>query len=208
MNKIKILLFFCLILYSIALLTIEFLTSQDFVRNFFTDIEGPVPFYAINTSLSSLLFILTGILFFISHQLIDKTSKNKKELWFYVTQILIFLYLGLDDRFMFHEKMNYYIGIDGDIVLGLLVLIESFVLVYLGNIPERNVNTKISLLLAGIFTFLMLLFDHLIPQKMVLRLSIEDLAKTWSCFFLLIFSWNILSNNIKQIKEIRSEKVT
>ena len=208
MNKTKTILIIFLILYSITLLTIEFLTSQDFVRNFLTDIEGPVPFYAINTSLSSLLFILTGVLFFISYQLIDKTPNNTRELRFYLAQIFIFLYLGLDDRFMFHEKMKHHIGIDGDIVLGLLVVIEFFIIVYLGNISERDVSTKISLLLAGIFTFIMLLFDHIVPQKMVLRLSIEDLSKTWSAFFLLMFSWNIVSNNIKLIKKIRSDEVT
>lgn len=206
MNKTKAIFTIVLFLYSISILSIEFFTSQDFVRNFLTDINGPVPFYAVNTSLSSLLFVITGVIFLVSYQLIEKTSENKKEIWFYVSQILIFIYLGIDDRFMIHERTKHNLGIDGDIVLGLLVVIECLILFYLGNIHRRDVNTKISLLLAGCFTLIMLIFDHLIPEKMLFRLSIEDLSKTWSGFFLLMFSWNILSNNIKRIKEIRSEK--
>ncbi len=206
MIKTKTILTILLLLYSIVILSIEFFISQDFVRNFLTDINGPVPFYAINTSLSSLLFVMTGVIFLVSYQLIEKTSNNKKEIWFYISQILIFIYLGIDDRFMIHERTKHNIGIDGDFIIAFFAATELLILIFLGNIRKRDLNTKISLLLAGCFTFIMLIFDNLIPEEMLFRLSIEDLSKTWAGFFLLLFSWNILSNNITKIRGISSLK--
>ena len=54
-----------LIAYSLALVGIEWCTSQDYVRNFVCDIDGPVPFYAVNTTLSVFLLWATALLFAI-----------------------------------------------------------------------------------------------------------------------------------------------
>lgn len=204
--KTKAILTILLLIYTIVILSIEFFTSQDFVRNFLTDINGPVPFYAVNTSLSTLLFVMTGVLFLVSYQVIEKSPHNKKEIWFYISQVFIFIYLGMDDRFMIHERTKHNVGIDGDFIIGFFALAELLVLIYLGKIHKKDLNTKISLLLAGCFTFIMLIFDNLVPEEMLFRLSIEDLSKTWAGFFLLLFSWNFLSNNITKIRGISSFK--
>ncbi|EDN67522.1 membrane protein [Beggiatoa sp. PS] len=49
--------------YSIGLLLIEWQTSQLYVRQFVTDIQGDVFFYAINTTVSVFLLWATALLF-------------------------------------------------------------------------------------------------------------------------------------------------
>jgi hypothetical protein len=47
------------------------------------------------------------------------------------------------------------------------------------------------------------LIDLIVPENMLLRLSLEDLSKTWSAFFVARFAWLILSENINKISEYR-----
>lgn len=55
--------YFLLILYFAILIFLEITISQEFVRNFFADIEGSVHFYAINNSLSVYLLLSTALMF-------------------------------------------------------------------------------------------------------------------------------------------------
>jgi hypothetical protein len=64
-------------IYSIVLIVIEILVSQEFVRNFFTDITGPVPFYAINTSLSVFLLLATVLTFAVCLICIEGDEQSK-----------------------------------------------------------------------------------------------------------------------------------
>jgi len=194
-----------LLLYSTIILYIEYSTSQKFVRYFLTDIEGPVPFYAINTTLSYTLFIISSVLFLISTYLVklNKEIENRSEIYFYISQVLIFLYLGMDDRFYFHERLYHHIGIPGDGIIILIGIIELIILFTIGRITERNSSIKNSFYLMCLFAFFMILIDLIVPENMLLRLSLEDLSKTWSAFFVVRFAWLILSENINKISEYR-----
>jgi hypothetical protein len=191
---------FLLAIYTAAIMIIELQTSQQFVRHFLTDIEGPVPFYAINTSLSVMLLFFTSLVFAVNILCMQSIRQNKLRFYFYVSQVIIFAYLGLDDRFMFHEKMKSNTGIEGDIVIILAAMVELFLLFKLGNIKNMNYRTKLYLILGAAFFGLMVMFDTLFPSEMVLRLSLEDLSKSWSAFFLFLFSWEILKENITSLK--------
>ena len=63
MKNLIWLLFASLGLYSVALIGIELCTSQDYVRHYVSDVEGPVRFYAVNTTLSVFLLWATALLF-------------------------------------------------------------------------------------------------------------------------------------------------
>jgi len=50
-----------------------------------------------------------------------------------------------------------------------------------------------SLLSASAFFVVMILFDGFFPHDMFLRLSVEDLAKTWSGLGFLVYGWAVLN---------------
>ena len=65
MKSLKLYLLTLLVAYTGALLSIEYRFGQDYVRNYFTDIKGPVRFYAVNTTLSAFLLWAIALLFFL-----------------------------------------------------------------------------------------------------------------------------------------------
>jgi len=134
---------------------------------------------------------------------LNKEIENHSEIYFYISQVLIFLYLGMDDRFYFHERLYHHIGIPGDGIIILIGIIELIILFTIGRITERNSSIKNSFYLMCLFAFFMILIDLIVPENMLLRLSLEDLSKTWSAFFVARFAWLILSENINKISEYR-----
>ena len=197
MTNTRILLFAVLTLYSSVLLFIEAKTSQDFVRNFFTDIEGPIPFYAINTSLSVFLFWATAVVFAVCLLCID-TTKMKREKLFYISQIFMFFWLGFDDRFMVHEYLSQWTR-ESYIMLG-LGIVEAYFLIALGQLRQQPRSVLFYLIAGAFWTGSMTLADHLFPSKMLFRLSIEDLSKSWGAFCLFFFGWEILRYRIQALK--------
>lgn len=197
MMNFRIFLFAALTFYSITLLFIEVKTSQDYVRNFFTDIQGPVPFYAINTSLSVFLLWAAALVFAVCLLCVDPL-KARKERLFYISQIFLFFWLGFDDRFMVHEYLSQWVR-EVYIMSGLGIL-EVYFLFTLGQLSQQP-RPVIFYLFAGAFwTGIMTLADHLFPSGMLFRLSAEDLSKSWGAFCLFLFAWEILRHKIQQLK--------
>jgi hypothetical protein len=189
-----------LILYSVVLLAVEIVTSQDFVRNYFTDIDGPVPFYAVNTSISVFLLWATAVLFAVCFVCVNGKENSRRLQWFFLSQVFVFAFLGLDDRFKFHEAIAWRIGIGDHFVLLAVGACEVGLLAILGG-RAIFVGRALSSLIAAIIMFMvMLLFDAVVSHDALLRLSIEDLAKTWAnlCFF--AFAWQLLVDRIDELK--------
>jgi hypothetical protein len=197
MSNFRSFFFIALLVYSITLLYIEKHTSQDFVRNFLTDIEGPVFFYAINTSLS-VFFLWSTALIFVVCLLCIEPLKAQQEQWFYFSQIGLFGWLGCDDRFLIHEHLSPWIS-EVYIMLG-LALLEVYFLITLGRLSKQPPSAVFYLYLGAIFTGIMMVIDTFIPSQMVLRLSAEDLSKLWGTVFLFLFAWEILKYKIQQLK--------
>ena len=199
MNISRILLFLLIAVYSIALLVIEWQTSQDVVRQFVTDIEGDVPFYAINTTLSVFLLWATALIFGVCLLCIDKV-KQQRDYLFYLSQVIMFAYLGFDDRFLIHETVGLWLGRnDAYLVLG-LGLVEVGLLVWLGNLRQKPPAARYFLYAAAIFFAIMVVIDAKFPPQMVLRLSFEELTKLWAGICLTLFAWEILLQHIYQLK--------
>jgi hypothetical protein len=185
-----------LIAYSIILMFVEVKTSQDFVRNFFTDVQGDIPFYAVNTTLTVFLIWSTSLMFQVNLALLSVKKINTNQVLFYRSQACFFCYLGFDERFLIHERIGYLLGInDALVILGLGIIELAFIAGW-GNYQKWSTTTRFYLLKAAICFSVMVLMDGIFPQEMVLRLSIEDLAKTWANVFLFLFSWSIFNDNI------------
>ncbi|MFM2312513.1 MAG: hypothetical protein RLZZ04_1789 [Cyanobacteriota bacterium] len=189
-----------LITYSIVLMFVEIKTSQDFVRNFFADIQGDVPFYAVNTTLTVFLLWATSLMFQVNLALSPIEKINASQVNFYRSQACFFCYLGFDERFLIHEKIGYVLGINDALIILGLGIIELVFIASWGNYQKWSNTTRSDLLRAAICFSLMVVMDGAFPQDMVLRLSLEDLAKTWANVFLFLFSWNIFSDRIAAFK--------
>jgi len=196
-----------LTIYSVALLYAELKFSQDYVRNYFTDITGPVRFYAVNTTLTTFLLWAIALIFYISMICVDEVDSKKKTLIFYTSQIFLFLYLGLDERFGIHEGLGVITGIeDGFIVLG-FGLLEIGLLGCLGDLGKRPRRVKLYLYVAAALFAIMVLIDVFLPPRTILRLSIEDLSKTWAGVFLFMFALEICYGHIFHLKESAQVRV-
>jgi len=188
-----------LIAYSVVLLGIEWTTSQDYVRHFFTDVTGPVPFYAVNTTLSvSLLWgaaLLFGVSAFCSNERKAFAARN-----FFLSQMAIFFWLGFDDRFQFHEKASALLKIRDEWILlavaGVeLALLLKYSRIYLSRTAIRHFISA-SILFVG-----MIIIDGLFPHDLVLRLSSEDILKTWACFQFALAAWSSVQFQIRSLRD-------
>jgi hypothetical protein len=202
MTPFRIILFSLLILYSLALLYVEWRFGQPVVRHFFTDIDGihksvipHFPFYGINTTLSAFTLWATALLFAIGLLIIDPIQKLQE--WrFFISQIVMFTYFGFDDRFMIHEALYH-----GDLILTGLGFIELCCLILWGQLKTRPRQALLYLYVGVVWAVIMLSVDLILPSRLPLRLAGEDLAKLWGVVCLFFFAWEILMENIFTFKE-------
>lgn len=168
----------------------ELNTSQNYVRQYFSDIEGDVPFFAINTTLS--VFFLAGaclLLLFLATNLSEGAPARSR--LFLVVQAGIFLLLALDDRFQLHEAIAYRVGIGDHYILGVWASLQVANLLLLCRLPLINVTTAILFAGAVAFFAVMMVFDIWVAHDGVLRLSVEDLSKTWATALFLAAAWSL-----------------
>jgi hypothetical protein len=201
--RFRHLIFIAMGFYSLTLLTIEANTSQDYVRQYFTDISGNVRFYAVNTTLSAFLLWSTALLFACSLAVVRGMGDNQKEKLFFISQMIIFFYMGMDDRFQIHDDpiLMETIGPQkGNFTLIAVGIMEIFFLVKYGQILTQKWVIQRPLLLASIFFLIMFIIDVTEPKNMPLRLSFEDLFKTWANFFFFLFAWGIFLEKLDSLK--------
>jgi hypothetical protein len=114
--------------------------------------------------------------------------------------MLIFFFLGVDDRFMMHEGLSDTVGFKDWIFFGILGGLEAYCLLVQGRLFQRGRKALLNIFIAGVFFGLMMFADVFLPHNMVLRLSIEDLSKLWSAFFLFKFAWDTCAEKIERLK--------
>jgi len=197
----KAFLYFIVILYSLSLLWIEWQFSQSGIRLYVTDIKGDVFLYAIHTTLNMSLLWGTALLFLVSLQCIDK-YKEKLFFYFALSQIVLFVYLGFDERFLIHELVGRVLGINDAYFLLLIACTEAVILAFFGQLSQKSAKTLLFLGLASILFLIMILIDAKFPAKMQFRLSFEELTKLWASLFLFLFAWEILIQKIQTLKSL------
>jgi hypothetical protein len=181
---------FCSLLavYSVLLLWTEWRTSQDHVRQYFSDIEGEVLFHAVNTSLSASLLAGAGLLLAFA-ALAQRRGGAKAGRPFLLTQAAMFGLFAFDDRFQLHERLGYRLGVPDHYVM-LVWAVAELILLGLYCRPEHVTRRMVILFVAGTAWFAVMLFiDAVVPHDLVLRLSAEDLAKAWGAAMFFWFGW-------------------
>ncbi|WP_144243856.1 hypothetical protein [Sphingopyxis sp. MWB1] len=98
-------------------------------------------------------------------------------------------FLAFDDRFQLHEALAYRIGIGDHFIMAAWALIEAGLILALARRIDIPLRAAL-LAAAGVMFFgVMMIFDAVVPHDMLLRLSIEDLAKSWAAALFLTGSW-------------------
>ena len=202
MNIKQSLFFLIIAFYSLSLLFVEWQYGQPTLRYYMTDIKGDVFFYAINTTLSVTILWITALLFAISTLCVDKV-KDKTAYWFYWSQVVMFTYLGFDDRFMIHEFIGAWLGKNDAYLLLGIGLIEVGLLATLGQIKQLPQKARYYLYTAALLFFIMFIIDAKAPDKLLFRLALEDLTKLWAGICLALFAWEILADRIAKLKITR-----
>ncbi len=187
--------------YSLVLIVIEVRTSQDHVRHYFTDIEGPVRLFAINTTLSAFLLWACALIFCVVLLVIRGAAGKGRERRFCVSQIAIFGYLGADDRFLLHEQLSDLVPLHDTMILVGVGLLEAAALAWWGDLMNRSGRARFYLALAAILFLAMAAIDAFLPSELTLRLSFEDLSKVWAALFLFLFSWEVLESHAAELRE-------
>ena len=185
--------------YTLVLLGVEYRWGQDYVRNYFTDITGPVRFWGVNTTLSNFVLWAIALLFFVCWLWARENKEDLKKQLFYGLQVLIFAYLGADERFMLHEWLGDLFNSNDAWFLLAVGAVELWALFFLGDVLNQTRRVKGYLFVAAALFGVMVFFDVFVPHRMVLRLSIEDLAKLWSDVFLLLFAWEIFKQQVRRL---------
>lgn len=178
-------------LYSLAIITIEARSTQDAVRHYLSDVSEEGPLFAINTTLSVTLLWSAALLFAVAAQLPRSAASRELRRWLW-SQAAVFFYLGCDDRCLLHETMSRLFGVGDHYFLLTVAIIELGLLAYgwrSGLLPVAAARCLVpaAALFAGMWAI-----DAFAAHDLRLRLSVEDLCKTWSCFFFASFAWKTL----------------
>jgi len=190
---------FLLLVYSLILMSIEFQYGQEHVRPYFTDLQGSVFLYGINTSFTAFLLLACALLFFISSTLLSSPVQK----WFCYSQIFIFTYMGLDDRFLIHEMIGRVLHKNDAWTLLIMGGLEVVFLLFLGKFfsMPRKIQTLL-VTAAGLFA-LMVYVDVRGAEDGFMRLSLEDLLKSWSVFFLFLYAYSYMQ--IYALKQVKTD---
>ncbi|WP_332811474.1 hypothetical protein [Sphingomonas sp.] len=179
--------FALLTIYSLWLISFEMSSSQAQVRPYYSDIGSELAFFAVNTTMS--VAFLAGaalLLLFAGTANPDQRDKGRE---FLLSQAALFAFLAADDRFQLHERIGWRLGIGDHYVTFAWALAELGLLAAYWRpalIPWRA--TRLFLAGGALFT-VSFLVDALANGDALLRLSAEDLAKTWGAAMFFSFGW-------------------
>jgi len=174
-------------MYTVGLLLLEWETSQQDVRLLFTDIGGDTPLYGLNTTVCVGLLWGAGLLFGVMGLTSPRAAGLQRAFGF--SQAMVFIYLAMDERFQLHERIGRRLGVEDAFVLGAIGLLEIALLWRPGEILSRGRRQVCLMAAAGAAFGAMVFVDAALPSSMTLRLSAEDLLKTWACALIFLFAW-------------------
>ncbi len=188
-----------LAVYSVAILVTEWRTSQDHIRNYLDDISGDVTFYLVNTSLSVFLLGATALMFVVTLRCTPTDERTFR--WFLWSQAAVFAFLALDDRFQVHEKTAAKLGDVPDHFVLLVVAAAEVVFLVLWAPRSLLREPPGRWFVAGGIGFVVMLgIDALAPEDGRLRLSFEDLTKTWAAWLLFLSAWTLFERQLDRLR--------
>lgn len=211
-----------MLLYTGLMVLISQATNLEKTRYFFTDLAGPpeqshLIFYGLNTTLSVWLQWSCALLFAVRLWLLGDRDEPATTKLFLVGQMLFFIYLGADDHFLLHERVEEIWGVQDYLLLLIFGSAEIALLATWGRgeVLKRRMGAASSgfrgavwdrpalilLLSAGGAFVLMLGLDTFGPEEAAWRLAAEDLAKTWSAFLLFGFAWLVCRRRVRELQK-------
>jgi hypothetical protein len=191
-----------LIIYSIIIITLEYSFGADHIRHYLTDIKGPVFFYGIQTTVTTVLLSITSYNFILSYvfakQITMRSSRNLR--FFFLSQAILFLYLAIDERFILHESIGGFIGFNDALILLLIAFVQLVVFMYFKDFIKTLIYWNSPLVLGSICFVIMIIIDGFVPRDTNLRLSFEDLFKLWGIFFFFRYSYSVYDRLVKPVR--------
>ncbi len=187
--------------YSIAILFAEGTGGQSQARRYLTDIDVQGPLYGVNTSLCSWLLVGTALIFLLAIYVSRLHASGRRKQTFFLLQAMFFLYLALDERFLFHEELGGWLRVRDAYIILALGLAEIVVLVTWGGVLTMAPRARRWLWCAAVFFAVMVFVDALLPSSLLFRLSAEDLSKTWAIACLFCFALECYLAQIRAVAE-------
>lgn len=187
MTRIRAICFAMLAVYSMWLIGLEMDGSQARVRPYFSDIEGEVALFAVNTTLSVALLAGTALLLMFAAMADAPRRHGGRQ--FLISLAALFALLAADDRFQLHEGLGWRLGVPDHYVLFAWGLVGLPLLAAYGR--PALVSLRGAVLFAAGAALLAASFaiDAFAASDAWLRLSLEDLAKSWGAAMFLAFGW-------------------
>lgn len=196
MKCIYFVFFIGLLIYSICLLSLDFMFGQAAVRGYFSDIvtdaHYPVLYsslFGINTSISVCLLCGCSLLYLICIAVPTSRMTDWKLSFFLWSQVVFFLYVAADERLRIHEWLGGSLGVEDAFILLAMGALETVALLYFGGVLGQSRQKKIHLFLTVLFFALMVVVDAFIQPNWPGRLAVEDLLKLWAVVFLFSYAW-------------------
>lgn len=189
MTSIRTIGFALLAAYSLWLFGLEMSSSQAQVRPYFSDIGSEMALFGVNTTLSVALLAGAALLL-----LFAGTAGNRqldRGRLFLMSQAALFAFLAADDRFQLHERIAWRLGIRDHYVTLAWAVAELGLLVALWRPTLHPLRVTFLFLAGGALFMVSFLVDALAGTDTWLRLSAEDLAKTWGAAMFFYFGWEV-----------------
>lgn len=184
-----------LLLYSGALLFLEAEHGTYAARAYLEDPPEAVLFGHVNTTLSTGLLWAIALLFAVTLK-VDTAAGRRAPLgrFFPVTQIALFLLLGLDERFRLVPPACRAIGAPEWAAYGSLAVAELLLLLGPGRLLTRRREAGLALAAGAAFAWSMGIdqFGWNVPWKQ----SLEELPKVWGGALFLAFAWSRLHESL------------
>jgi hypothetical protein len=191
-----------LILFSIIIITLESKFGQDYVRHYLTDLKGPVLFYGIQTTITTVLLVIISYNFILTYFFAKNIPTHPKNFkLFFLSQALVFLFLAVDERFMIHERIAFVLKIHDAIPLLGIAVFQLLIFIYYRVYCKTLIYWNSPIVLGSICFAVMILIDAFAPLNAGLRLSFEDLFKLWGIFFFFRYSCKIFLEWVRPAKK-------
>lgn len=204
MKKFLWLLLGVMIMYTLGILILSLINFEGWVMPLYEDIYGPSYLFALNTTLTMFFLWASAILFIVNVMVESMLENRTRKIIFYLSQTIIFFYLGFDDRFRIHEGIGDILFFDDAYVIIILGIIEFLILVFYEKILRQPLIRWRYLLIAGILFVIMAVADLKslpLEEYGINDTLIEDIPKTWAGFFLMLYPVDILLFRIRELKE-------
>jgi hypothetical protein len=165
------------------------------VRPFFSDIEDVSPLFGINTSLSSFLLAACALVLLFGAS-VTASPELRAHRRFALSQAAVFGFLAADDRFQVHERIAWWIGLPDHFVMLAWASVEVACLALFLR-PGVASRSAMKYFAVGVGLFgVMFLIDAAMPGPAFLRLSFEDLTKSWAAAMFLGFGWSTAAHHL------------